>query len=95
MHDLAATLALLQQHSGLTSSLSRGGTPTDAHFHSLWRRLREAREAAALGDPEVADWLAVHASLIAHVEACKRVADEERVMFRPTARAIPAPPRRR
>ncbi len=61
MHDLAATLALLQHHSGLTSSLSRGGTPTYAHFHSLWRRLREVREAAASGDPEVVGWLAVHA----------------------------------
>ncbi len=95
MHDLAATLALLQLHSGLTSSLSRGGTPTDAHFHSLWRRLREAREAAALGDPEVAEWLITHAALIAHVEACKRVADEGRTMFAPPGRPIPAPAYRR
>lgn len=45
MHDLAATLALFQQHSSLTSLVFLGA-PTDAHFHSLWCRLREAREAA-------------------------------------------------
>lgn len=95
MHDLAATLALLQQHSSLTSVLSRGGARTDAHVHSLWCRLREAREAAALSYPELADWLALHSSRIAHVECCKQVADEERVLFRPAARATPAPPRRR
>lgn len=71
MHSLVDTLDLLQRHHSGNRSVGHRATPHSAEWHSLWGRLRDIREAAAAGDVESRDWLAIHGSMIANVEACR------------------------
>lgn len=75
MQDLqATTLDLLQRHHRQHRPImDRRGGPTSAAWNSVWGNLREIREAASGGDAGSRDWLALHGSLIAAVEAVRRV----------------------
>lgn len=82
MHSLADTLALLQRHHSSNRPVINRGTPHSAEWHSLWGRLREIREAAASGDVECRDWLAIHGSMINAVEACRERDLKEALTYR-------------
>lgn len=71
MPDLTTTLELLQRrHRSNRPVVNRGG-PGAAEWIALRNKLAEIREAAAAGDTESRDWLAIHGPMITAVEACR------------------------
>jgi hypothetical protein len=73
MLNLDATLSLLRRHSAQHRPSTRGSDPTSTAWHCLWSDLKTIRERAEGGEVECRDWLALNASLIQYVEACRKL----------------------
>ena len=86
MPSLTDTLALLQRHHSSNRPVVNRGAPHSVEWHSLWGRLKDIREAAASGDVESRDWLAVHGPMINAVEACRERNLKEAMTYRGPAR---------
>ena len=85
-NDLAATLDLLQRHHRSNRPVHSRGGADSAEWHSLPAKLRDIREAAASGDLECRDWLAIHGPVIDAVEACRRHDLREALTYRGATR---------